>query len=339
MRGGLLKLTGVLLIGAGALGAWFLLDYQRALMQPLNTGEAAIDYEVQPGTSLRQLAHELAARGLLREPRYLVLHARLTGAADHLQAGEYAIEPGMNAAQLLKALVAGKVVQHALTLVEGWNFRELMQAVDDDPNLKHTLEGVAPEAIMERIGAPGVHPEGQFYPDTYHFPRGATDVAFLKRAHELMQQRLATEWKERADGLPYDTPYQALIMASIVEKETAVPEERTQIAGVFVRRLKRGMRLETDPTVIYGLGESFDGNLRRSDLKRRTPYNTYVHKGLPPTPIAMPSGASLHAALHPARGDDLYFVARGDGSHQFSATYEEHRRAVARYQLNGHSRE
>jgi UPF0755 protein len=305
MRGGLLKLTGVLLIGAGALGAWFLLDYQRALMQPLNTGEAAIDYEVQPGTSLRQLAHELAARGLLREPRYLVLHARLTGAADHLQAGEYAIEPGMNAAQLLKALVAGKVVQHALTLV----------------------------------GAPGVHPEGQFYPDTYHFPRGATDVAFLKRAHELMQQRLATEWKERADGLPYDTPYQALIMASIVEKETAVPEERTQIAGVFVRRLKRGMRLETDPTVIYGLGESFDGNLRRSDLKRRTPYNTYVHKGLPPTPIAMPSGASLHAALHPARGDDLYFVARGDGSHQFSATYEEHRRAVARYQLNGHSRE
>lgn len=333
MRGGAFKLAGLALIVAGALGGWLLVDYQRALLRPLHTGEEPVHYEVEPGASLRQVAHDLSERGLLEEPLYLVFHARWTGAADRIQAGEYAIPPRTNAVQFLERLVSGKVVQHSLTIVEGWSFQEVMQAVRQSPHLAHTLEGLDAEAIMERIGAPGVHPEGQFYPDTYHFPRRTTDVAFLKRAYEVMQERLQAEWEGRAEGLPLDTPYDALILASIVEKETAVPDERAQIAGVFVRRLERGMRLETDPTVIYGMGENFDGNLRRRDLRAHTPYNTYVHKGLPPTPIAMPSGESIHAALNPAPGDELYFVATGDGSHYFSATYEEHRRAVARYQL------
>lgn len=334
-----LKLAGIALVGVGALGGWLFIDYERALERPLHAGEAPVFYEIAPGASLRQIAQDLSERELLQDPHYLVFYARWSGVADRIQAGEYAIEPGMNAVQLLENLVAGKAVQHPLTIVEGWTFRELMQAVNESPYLTHTLEGLAPEAIMERIGAPGVHPEGQFYPDTYHFPRRTSDVSFLKRAYQTMRQRLAAEWENRAEGLPYDNPYEALILASIVEKETAVPAERGRIAGVFVRRLERGMRLETDPTVIYGLGEDFDGNLRRRDLRTHTPYNTYVIRGLPPTPIAMPSGESIHAALNPAPGDALYFVATGDGGHHFSATYEEHRRAIARYQLNRGARE
>jgi len=332
MPGRLLKLTGMLLLVLGSGAAALLWTHYRALTTPLPHAEP-VDYAVEPGASLRQVALELGERGLLSRPEALVLHARWLGVAGNIQAGEYRIPPGTTPGQLLEMFVSGQVVQHSLTLVEGWTFREVMAAVREHPQLVHTLGDADPEEIMAHIGAPGVHPEGRFYPDTYHFPRGTTDVEFLRRAYQTMEERLQAEWAERAEGLPYENPDETLVMASIVEKETAVAEERARIAGVFVRRLQRGMRLETDPTVIYGMGADFDGDLRRDDLRRDTPYNTYLRKGLPPTPIAMPGGASIHAALHPAPGDALFFVARGDGTHHFSSTYREHRRAVARYQL------
>ncbi|HDP89617.1 MAG TPA: endolytic transglycosylase MltG, partial [Thioalkalivibrio sp.] len=203
------------------------------------------------------------------------------------------------------------------------------------PHVVHTDAIGDPDTLMSELGQPGMHPEGWFYPDTYHFPKGTTDVEFLRRANAIMRERLAAEWAEREEGLPLETPYEALILASIVEKESAVASERPMIAAVFVSRLRKGMRLQTDPTVIYGMGESFDGNIRKSDLRRDTPYNTYTRGGLPPTPIALPSGESIHAVMHPAKTDALYFVSRGDGSHHFSATYEEHREAVIRYLLGG----
>ncbi|NNJ83768.1 MAG: endolytic transglycosylase MltG, partial [Gammaproteobacteria bacterium] len=260
--------------------------------------------------------------------------ARWQGLASKIKAGEYELEPGLTPRRLLGKLVRGKVVQRTLTVVEGWNFTELMAAVRANGHLLHTLEEDSANAvIMERIGFSGQHPEGRFYPDTYHFPHDTTDIAFLKRAYATMARKLSAQWAQKAEGLPYDTPDEALIMASIVEKETGKPEERTQVAGVFVRRLKRGMRLQSDPTVIYGMGAAFTGNIRRADLTRPTPYNTYTIRALPPTPIAMPGEAAIHAALHPADGKALYFVAKGNGGHQFSATLIEHNRAVARYQL------
>ncbi len=230
-------------------------------------------------------------------------------------------------------LVEGRVVQYSLTFIEGSTFREMMQTIEQHPKLIHTLRGLDDGMIMERIGQPNTHPEGMFFPDTYTFPAGTADHTILRRAFEDMAKTLVQTWAERARDLPYSSPYQALIMASIVEKETAVSSERPRIAGVFVRRLKRGMLLQTDPTVIYALGQGFDGNIRRGDLQIDSPYNTYRYPGLTPTPIAMPGAASIHAALHPADGDTLYFVAKGDGSHEFSATLDQHNRAVARYQL------
>jgi UPF0755 protein len=225
------------------------------------------------------------------------------------------------------------VVQYPLTLVEGWTFRQVMEALQADERLEHLIEDPSAEAVMARLGRRGVHPEGRFFPDTYHFTRGSSDLDILKRAHAAMERVLAEEWEARADGLPIESPDEALILASIIEKETGLASERAEIAGVFVRRLRLGMRLQTDPTVIYGLGDDFDGNLRRADLRNDHPYNTYVHAGLPPTPIALPGREAIRAALNPADGETLYFVARGDGSHAFSVTLEEHNRAVRKYQL------
>jgi UPF0755 protein len=209
----------------------------------------------------------------------------------------------------------------------------MMAAVTRHQALRNTLAGQSAEQVMTQLGHPGQHPEGRFYPDTYHFPRGEKDVDFLKRAYRRMERFLAREWEQRADNLPLDSPYEALILASIVERETALPEERPKIAGVFIRRLQKNMLLQTDPTVIYGMGEHYDGNIRRRDLEADTPYNTYLHPGLTPTPIAMPSGAAIRAVLHPEDGRELYFVATGDGGHHFSATLKEHNRAVRKYQL------
>lgn len=326
-----LGLAFLMLVGA-AVGLWYIKDQEARLYEPLPLTKT-LTYVVEPGMTLRQVASDLEGLGALQTPRSFVWWARWQGLANNIKAGEYEIVPGASPVSLLQDLVDGKVLQRALTLVEGWNFAQVMDAVNGSPHLIHTMEGLDDTAVMARLGFSGVHPEGRFLPDTYLFPNGTTDVDFLQRAYRSMEMHLAQAWEEREENLPLDTPYDALILASIVEKETGVAEERPRIAGVFARRLQKGMRLETDPTVIYGIGESFDGNLRRKHLRQDTPYNTYVRRGLPPTPIAMPGSDAIHAALHPDPGPELYFVAKGDGSHYFSPTYDEHKEAVRRYQL------
>ena len=328
--------ASVFLLIVLAVAAWFWRDMEQQLNRPMTVTEMEA-LEIAPGTTLRALGRELQRRGWLEQPFYLEFEARRSQRAGRIRAGEYAVTPGTTPRMLLDLLVSGPVIQHQLTIIEGWSFREMMQAVSGSPELRHTLAGATPKQIMAAIGYAGYLPEGRFLPDTYSFPARTTDVEFLQRAFAAMEQALAEEWQTRAAELPYASPYQALIMASLVEKETAVPEERHRIAGVFVRRLQKGMRLQTDPTVIYALGENFDGNIRRSDLELDSPFNTYQVAGLPPTPIALPGRDSIHAALHPDAGTAMYFVARGNGSHEFSATLEEHNRAVRRYQLGGES--
>lgn len=320
----LVVLAPLLAAGLYLLWAW---------RHPLHPG--ADTYELKPGMTLRAFAQELRARGAIPETPSFVLLAYLTGHSRDLKAGEYRFRDGSAAMELLGQVVAGRVVEYPLTLVEGWTFRQMAQALAGAPKLDHTLAGLTPAQIMERLGHAGEHPEGRFYPDTYNYSSNQTDHAILGRAYGKMQERLRQEWEGRDPELPFRNPYEALVLASIVEKETARAEERVLIAAVFINRLRRGMKLQTDPTVIYGLGLSFDGNLRLRDLRRDTPYNTYTRTGLPPTPIAMPGGDSIHAVLHPAPTRALYFVSRGDGSHQFSDTLEEHNRAVTRYQLGG----
>lgn len=329
------KIALLPLLAAAVAGGLAVREYRAFIDRPMNVPAEGYVLDVPAGSSLARVASQLEAAGVIDQALLLRAYGRLSGQAARIKAGEYALAAGTTPRQLLEKLVAGEVVQYTLTLVEGWTFKQLMQAVRAHPALTQTLTGLSGEEIMARLGSPGVHPEGQFYPDTYRFPRGTTDLDFLRRAHELMKRRLAAEWDQRSEGLPLKTPYEALILASIIERETGVPEERPRIAGVFVRRLKLGMRLQTDPTVIYGVGDAFDGNLRRRDLLTDTPYNTYTRAGLPPTPIAMPSAAAINAALNPAPGNELYFVSKGDGSHYFSATLEEHNAAVRRYQLKG----
>ena len=332
----LFRLFGQLLLLFSLVGGWIGMDYNSFKTDTMNIAESR-PMIVAPGSSLTQIAQGLKDSGIIDQPRYLSFMGRWNGQASQIQAGEYLLTPGMTPTHLLELLVGGEVVQYSLTLVEGWTFKQMLAAIHQHDKIVKILDVVKPDmlhaAVMMRLGADGNHPEGLFFPDTYHFPRGTTDIEFIRRAHMAMQKRLAQEWQQRDTGLPYKTAYEALIMASIVEKETAVPAERPDIAGVFVRRLEKRMRLQTDPTVIYGLGDGFDGNIRRRDLRADTPYNTYTRHGLPPTPIALPSGEAIHAALHPAAGETLYFVAKGDGSHQFSATLEQHLAAVRKYQL------
>lgn len=329
----LFRLAGVLVIAFSAVFGWFGYDYQNFRQTPLTVPAAGAVVVIEPGRSVRGIARELAAAGITDSPVYLEVLARTSGTASRLQAGEYRITPGMTPDALLRLLASGKVVQHTLTIVEGWTFQQLLGAVRAHPVLTQSLSDAAPGDVMKALQRAGEHPEGRFLPDTYHFPRGTTDAEVLERAYTAMEQTLQREWAGRAADLPFDTPYQALILASIVEKETGLAAERPRIAGVFVRRLKANMRLQTDPTVIYGLGARFDGNIRSGDLRADTPYNTYVRTGLPPTPIALPGSDAIRAVLHPAAGDELYFVAKGDGSHHFSATLDEHLRAVRKYQL------
>jgi len=338
MRQLLSKLVAILVLVSSFAVGWLLMEYRSFVNAPLRLGDREMRYTIESGTTLKAVARDLQARGVLDKARYLVWLAHWQGTADHIKAGEYELRPGIKPLDLLDMIVAGRVIQYALTLVEGWTFRQVMDAVNSDENLVHTLKELSGEQVMKKLGWAGQHPEGRFYPDTYYFNKGTSDAAFLQRAYRAMEQRLEREWQDRIEGLPYQSPYEALILASIVEKETALPSERKTIAGVMVRRLLKGMRLQVDPTVIYGLGASFDGNIRRRDLNADTPYNTYRHAGLPPTPIAMPGGPAVRAALQPEPGDALYFVARGDGSHHFSATLEEHNQAVIKYQLNGRVR-
>ncbi|MDT8386797.1 MAG: endolytic transglycosylase MltG [Thiogranum sp.] len=334
LAGKLFRLLGLLIVLMSFLSAWLLMDFQAFREAPLDLQDRSTSLIVKPGNSLKSVAAELEQRGLLENRIYLLLLGRWLGLDAHIKAGEYSLQPGTNPEQLLRILAEGKVVQYVITLVEGHTFREVMARIGENPVLEQTLESHDPEEVMRAIGYPEQHPEGRFLPETYHFPRGTTDVQFLRRAYRNMETFLEASWRERDDGLPLQTPYEALILASIVEKETGVEEERTKIAGVFTRRLKTGMRLQTDPTVIYGIGESYDGDIRYRDLRTDTPYNTYTRSGLPPTPIAMPGKDAIRAVMHPADGDELYFVSRGDGSHYFSATLREHNRAVDRYQRN-----
>ena len=331
-----MKLFGASILFGSLATAWFILDFQSFKVTPLVPDGKTFKYRIIPGTSLTRLAKDLDTLGLIDRPRYFIWLAKWQFDNGTIKIGEYQFSPGTSSEDFLEKVIAGKVIQYPLTIIEGWNFRQLLEAVEKHEKIDHQLTGLSNEKIMQRLGLDKQSPEGLFFPDTYYVTRHMSDIQLLQRANQIMDDVLQQSWQAREAGLPYQTPYEALIMASIIEKETAAPEERQQIAGVFVRRLEKRMRLQTDPTVIYGLGESFDGNITRRDLKTDTPYNTYTRRGLPPTPIAMPGRESIYAALHPAPGDALYFVAKGDGTHYFSSTMEEHNAAVRKYQLRKH---
>lgn len=322
-----LAIAGILVLVAGS-AIWFASQqYQRFLATPLSLPVEAYVLQIEPGTSGSTIIKRLAGAGFTRESWQWKLLMRLEPPA--IKTGEYQLDPGIAPRELLQLLSSGAVVQYRFTLVEGWTFNQLLQALASNEVLKQT-GGQGPDGATTAMisGLSIDHPEGWFFPETYQFTRGDSDSDILARAHQAMEKELGSAWEGRHADLPLNAPYQLLILASIIEKETGKEEERGQIAGVFIRRLQQGMRLQTDPTVIYGMGNSFDGNIRRRDLKTDTPYNTYTRFGLPPTPIAMPGRASLLAAARPAAGEAFYFVADGTGGHTFSATLQEHREAV-----------
>jgi len=329
-----LRLFAFLVVLAGAI---VLVDFLRFLHGPVNpAADEPLTLQVEPGTSVSHVARRLVDAGWLSRPLYFRVAARVSGSARRIQAGEYRVPPRQSPYRLLQRMVRGDVINYQLTVIEGWTFAQMLEAIRTHEALEHTLAADAGgEVVMQRLGHPDQHPEGRFFPDTYQFPRGTTDMELLERAHQRMRRVLAEEWADREEDLPLDSPYEALILASIIERETGVPEERARIAGVFTERLERGMRLQTDPTVIYGLGDDYDGDIRYRHLRQDTPYNTYTRAGLTPTPIALPSRAAIHAALHPDRRGELYFVSTGDGRHVFSKTLEEHNEAVIEYQLGG----
>jgi len=325
-----LSLAGILL--AVAVLVFKLLSFQHSSVNLAGPDQVFL---ISPGSNIKSIAQDLTREQIIDDPWLFILLAKLKDVETRVRAGEYNIEAGQTPDDLLETFTTGKSIQYGFTVIEGWTFHQMLDALGEDPVIVHTLQGNSDGEIMRAIGYPGQHPEGMFFPDTYRFPKGTTDVDFLKRAYDLMQQHLEQEWQQREPDLPLASSYEALILASIIEKETAVGSERPLIAGVFTERLRRNMRLQTDPTIIYGLGSGFDGDIRFRDLKKDTPYNTYLHAGLTPTPIALPGLDSIRAALHPAPTRALYFVAKGDGTHHFSETLEEHNAAVARYQLNG----
>jgi UPF0755 protein len=300
--------------------------------QPLRLSAPTVDLSIEPGTLPRGVAQAVQDAGVDVNPELLYWWFRLSGQDRLIKAGSYELESGITPHSLLAKLARGEESLRAVTLVEGWNFRQVRSALSGEDVLKPDTRGMADEAIMNLLGRPGVHPEGRFFPDTYTFAKGSSDVAVLKRAMRAMDKRLAAAWAERSPAAVVKTPDEALILASIVEKETGKAADRPLIAAVFSNRLRTGMPLQTDPTVIYGMGAAFDGNLRKKDLLADTPWNTYTRAGLPPTPIAMPGKASLLAAVQPAPSNALYFVSRGDGSSHFSANLDEHNRAVNKYQ-------
>ena len=326
----LLLETGLVLAGLmlGA-SAW---KIHSALVQPLNIAQEEL-LEVPKGTTPTRTFYRLEADGVIKDAFWLRVYWRFNLPKQPLHSGEYRMLPGMTVEGLIDLWKRGEMVQYSVTLVEGWNFHQVRAALAREEKLDHTLEGLSDTQVMDKLGHGGIFPEGRFFPDTYRFVRGMTDVELLKTAYDRLNDVLAREWEQRAPDVPYTEPYQALIMASLVEKETGVPQERGQIAGVFVRRMAIGMLLQTDPTVIYGLGDRYSGKLTRAHLKEPTPYNTYVIAGLPPTPIAMVGREAIHAALNPVAGNSLYFVARGDGSHVFSDDLDAHNNAVREFQL------
>ncbi|HQZ30673.1 MAG TPA: endolytic transglycosylase MltG [Arenimonas sp.] len=327
-------LVALALLVAVAFGGWAWQRYQGFADTPIALAGSERIIAVERGDGFQDILDKLRAAGIQEghDLEWKVL-AQEMQVVSRLQVGDYAIRHGITPRELLAKLESGKVIQHRFTIVEGWNLRELRAALAGDEVLVKQANDLDDRALMAALDRPGQHPEGRFLPETYHYTRGMSDLDLLRRAALAMDKAVADAWDARAAGIPIQTPEQLLTLASIIEKETGKASERPEIAGVFARRLRLGMRLQTDPTVIYGMGSQYNGNIRRSDLTTDTPYNTYTRAGLPPTPIAMPGRAALFAAANPADGDTLYFVARGDGSHVFSATLAEHNRAVACHQL------
>jgi UPF0755 protein len=321
----------LLVLAAAALGwlAW------KSYTEPLRVPGTSIAFEVRPGSTLSAVARDLGTAGVLPYPIALVALARMRGADRNIKAGSYEIDAGTTLPRLLAKLTQGDVTQRSIVIVEGTTWSDLKRALRGSADVRNTVLDLPDAEVMARLGAPSAAAEGMFFPDTYFFATGSADVAILERARKSMKARLDAAWEQRATDLPFATPYEALILASIVEKETGKPVDRPLIASVFVNRLRKGMKLQSDPTVIYGMGAVFDGNLRKRDLETDTPYNTYTREGLPPSPIALPSQASIDAVLNPPVTEYLYFVARGDGTSKFSATLLEHNRAVSRYQKGG----
>lgn len=332
-----MKLAVRILLVVGALGicvaaaAGYTMN--RFLHAPVSVEDGGTLFEIRSGTNFRNVSNALEESGIVSDGLLFRLYGRWSGDAGRIQAGEFLIQPGTTPAQLLEQFVSGDVQLYSFTLIEGWNQWDLLRALRQHPEIDASMTEEDWPALLESLGADTRHPEGLFLPETYRFPRNSSDRDVLSQAYRLMQTTLAEEWPKRSEDAAVSTPYEALILASIIEKETARGDERARISGVFTRRLGKRMRLQTDPTVIYGIGPAFDGNLRRRDLRTDTPYNTYTRGGLPPTPIAMPGRAAIVAALDPADGDELFFVATGlgDGSHRFSVTKEEHDAAVAEY--------
>ena len=327
----LFKLLALLLVLALAAGGWA----WWWTTQPLPLAAERVEISVPPGASTRAAAAQAVAGGVRTNADLLGWFFRLAAREQTIKPGDYAVTRGMTPGDLLGKLVRGERIVLTVTLVEGWTFRQFRDALSKAEHLRHDTQALAPAEIMKALGRPGVAPEGRFFPDTYHYFKHASDLDILRQSLQLMDKRLQAAWDARTPGLPLKNADEALVLASIVEKETGQAGDRPEIAGVFINRLRVGMRLQTDPTVIYGLGEAFDGNLRRSQLQADTPFNTYTRAGLPPTPIAMPGKASLMAAVQPAPTKALYFVARGDGSSHFSASLDEHNRAVNKYQRGG----
>ena len=324
------KLTVLLFVVITGFTAAWLTYYAKT---PLNLNPNAQEITIKQGSSLRSIANQLKSQGVIKQTWSFIVLARLLHKESELQAGDYTLNKNITPYQLLLSLNHGKTTQGSITWIEGKTFRQMLEKLARNDAVKHTIQRMTDKDILRLVGANESHPEGLFFPDTFYFDRGTEDIVLLKRSYSIMKTKLEAAWNGREKGLPYKNAYQALIMASIIEKETGQAKERPMIAGVFVNRLKIGMRLQTDPTVIYGIGERYDGNIRKKDLETDTPYNTYTRSGLPPTPIAMPGLASIEAALHPARTKALYFVGRGDGSHEFSDNLMQHNRAVVKYQL------
>ncbi|MEK6805292.1 MAG: endolytic transglycosylase MltG [Pseudomonadota bacterium] len=328
------RLALLLLVAATAF-AGVMWDARQNLLEVWSLKQETL-IPVMPGQSIKNVIHAVEREGLIRQGRagfYAAIYLRLKGLGSAMRAGEYQVKPGITTLRFLQQVTSGRTFFHQVTLIEGWRFSQALKAIQAHPTVRTTLKTNKPAEIMKLLDSPGVPSEGSLLPETYHFARGATDISLLRQMRQSMKNVLAREWERRETNLPYRKPMDALIMASIVEKETGRAAERKEIAGVFVRRLLKKMKLQTDPTVIYGLGERFDGNLRRRDLRRDTPYNTYTRYGLPPTPICLPGQAAIHAALNPEPGNALYFVARGDGSHYFSATLDQHNAAVREFQI------
>jgi UPF0755 protein len=324
-----LFLLAFLAVFAGAGWLWWFAH------EPLRLAGPPIEVTIPPGSSLRAASRTIARAGVDMPPLAFEAVARAAGKPGDIKAGTYEITAGATPLDVLGKLTRGEFSLVEVKFIEGWTFRQLRDALDGHPNVRHETKGLSDAAVLQRLGLNEAHPEGLFFPDTYRFARGTSDLDLLRAANRALTKRLDAAWADRRSDLPLASPYEALILASIVEKETGRGEDRTMVAAVLVNRLRTGMKLQADPTVIYGLGEKFDGNLRKRDLVADTPYNTYTREGLPPTPIALPGLASIAAATNPAASDALYFVARGDGSSEFSRTLEEHNRAVTKYQRGG----